>query len=456
MKFDCNFEPVRIIGAGLAGSEAAWQLAEFGIPVILHEMRPIKETLVHKSSFFAELVCSNSFRSQNDKENAVGLLHWEMKKANSLIMKIAEENCIPAGDALAVNRETFSSEITSILKSHPLVEIINEEITNLSTIQDKNVIVATGPLTSEKLTKSILNYSENDKLFFYDAISPIVYADSINFEKTWFQSRYDKGNSPEERKAYLNCGLNKIEYENFINELRNSKKIEFKEWEKKTDYFNGCLPIEIMAERGKETLRFGPMKPVGLTNPKNLDEKPYAVVQLRLENKNKSLFNIVGFQTKMRYEDQIRVFKTIPGLENVRFARLGGIHRNTYINSPKLLNDKLQLKSKPNIRFAGQITGVEGYVESAAIGMICAIFINAELKGKNLKDIPSVTSVGSLLNYLRNGSETNNFQPMNINFGLFPNLKENIKGRKNRRYRYQQYTLRAKEAWLDWLKSYQK
>jgi methylenetetrahydrofolate--tRNA-(uracil-5-)-methyltransferase len=416
---------VYVLGGGLAGSEAAWQLAESGIKVKLYEMRGKRTTPAHSTNYLAELVCSNSFRS-DDINNAVGLLHEEMRKLNSIIMKCADANKIPAGSALAVDRNAFSKDVQNILESHPMVSIIREEITKLP--EGKFTIIATGPLTSDALSQEIQSITGKEYLAFFDAIAPIVHYDSIDFTKAWMQSRYDKG----EGKDYINCPMNKERYYAFINELLNGEKIEFKDWEKTTPYFNGCLPIEVMAERGVDTLRFGPMKPVGLTDP-NSNERPYAVVQLRQDNKSGTIYNMVGFQTKLKYQDQQRIFKTIPGLENAEFARLGGLHRNTFINSPKLLDNKLRFKNKSKIRVAGQITGVEGYLESAAIGLLAGIFTDAEINEKHLPDLPKDTALGSLLEHITGGTDEQTFQPMNINFGLFPPIEYPIKDEESKK-----------------------
>ena len=445
--------PIKIIGGGMAGCEAAWQLVENRIPVVIYEMRPKHGTFAHKTKDLAELVCSNSFRSNDHENNAVGLLHWEMKEADSLIIKTGYKHSVPAGGALAVDRVKFAKEISEILENHPLVTIVRDEIINLLDFKDETVIVATGPLSSDGLIKELVKLTEQDNLAFFDAIAPIIYADSVDMTKAWFQSRYDKGETEAAQKAYLNCPLTKEEYYDFINSLIASEKTQFQEWEKDTPYFNGCLPIETMAERGLETLRFGPMKPVGLTNPHSPDSKPYAVVQLRHENNFGTLFNIVGFQTKMKYSAQIDVFRKVPGLEEAKFARLGGIHRNTFINSPKILNKLLQLKNKSNIYFAGQITGVEGYVESAAIGLLVGRFIVNELLGKINTPPPPTTALGALYNHLTNNEMQTNFQPMNVNFGLFPPLLEIAGGRKGRKLRYKAYTDRAKCDWKNWLVS---
>ncbi len=444
---------LHIIGAGMAGSEAAWQAASQGIQVILHEMRPKIKTFAHKTDNFAEMVCSNSFRSNDSNTNAVGLLHWEMREANGLIIKTAEKHKLPAGGALAVDRLKLSNEITHKLKEHPNIKISNEEVNDLPSPESGFVIVATGPLTSTKLANSILKETGKKSLAFFDAIAPIIHSDSIDLSKTWYQSRYDKGNTLEERKAYLNCPMNKQEYENFIKMLLEAEYAEFAENEIDTPYFEGCLPIEIMAQRGIDTLRFGPMKPVGLTNPHNPNEKPYAVVQLRQDNELGTLLNIVGFQTKMKYGSQLEVLKTIPGLNNAVFARLGGIHRNTFINSPTLLDQEMRLKTKKHIRFAGQITGVEGYVESAAMGLLAAKLAINEINGSKSILPPGETATGSLLNHITKGAHADTFQPMNVNFGLFPTIEGAKNGRRNRKERYKAYTKRAKDAWIKWLNS---
>ena len=418
---------VNIIGGGLAGSEAAWLLANFGIPVTVHEMRPKKMTEVHKTENFSELVCSNSFRSDDYENNAVGLLHQELRILNSLIMDCADKTKIPAGGALAVDRDKFSSMISSKISNHNLISINREEIKNLNSLNNSDpILIATGPLTSESLANSIISNTGENSLAFFDAIAPIVYFESIDMSKAWFQSRYDKGDG----KDYINCPLSKEEYFIFVSELLKSKKIDFKKWEKETPYFEGCMPIEVMAERGIETLRHGPLKPFGLTNEHDPSNKPYAVIQLRQDNTLGTLWNIVGFQTKMTYEEQKRVFKTIPGLKNAKFARLGGLHRNTFINSPSLLNNELSLKSSPNIYFAGQITGVEGYVESSAIGLLAGLFISLLIKNKEIIFPPNESALGSLLNHVTNNANRDTFQPMNINFGLFPNIISNDRKQK--------------------------
>ncbi len=439
-------ETLHIIGGGMAGSEAAWQAAEAGVPVVLHEMRPTVGTFAHRTGQFAEMVCSNSFRSDDDEGNAVGLLHWEMRAAKGLIMEMATAHRLPAGGALAVDRDPFAEGVTARLKSHPLISFSYEEVTELPSTG--NWIIATGPLTSGKLAESIRAHTGAESLAFFDAIAPIVYAESVDMSVAWMQSRYDKGETVEEQTAYMNCPMDKAQYEAFIDALLAADKTVFHEGET-AGYFDGCLPIEVMAERGRETLRFGPMKPVGLTNPHS-PVKPYAVVQLRRDNKLGTLYNIVGFQTKMKYGAQTEVFKRIPGLEKASFARLGGIHRNTFINSPTLLDDRMRLKSRPNIRFAGQITGVEGYVESAAMGLLAGRMAAAELTGSDLPPPPPETAMGALITHITGGAEAKTFQPMNVNFGLFPPIDARG-GRKGRKDRYKAYTDRAKEAFLGWL-----
>ena len=444
---------LHIIGAGMAGSEAAWQAANQDVNVIIYEMRPKIKTFAHQTENFAEMVCSNSFRSNDSETNAVGLLHWEMKAADGLIIKTAEKYRLPAGGALAVDRILLSEEITTKLKNHPNIKFSNKEVTDLPPSEDGKTIVATGPLTSSKLANAILEVTGQESLAFFDAIAPIIHTDSVDLSKTWYQSRYDKGDTEIEKKAYLNCPMNKQQYDCFINALLEAEYTEFKPGEiDETPYFEGCLPIEVMAQRGHETLRFGPMKPVGLTNPHNPSEKPYAVVQLRQDNKLGTLLNIVGFQTKMKYGSQLEVLKMIPGLEDANFARLGGIHRNTFINSPTLLDHEMRLKTHKHIRFAGQITGVEGYVESAAMGLLAARLAINEIKGKKSELPPVETATGSLLNHITKGANKDTFQPMNVNFGLFPPVLGVKNGRRNRKERYQAYTERAKQSWLSWLK----
>lgn len=438
---------LHIIGGGMAGSEAAWQAANMGVKVVIHEMRPKVETFAHRTGYLGEMVCSNSFRSDDHEQNAVGLLHWEMRAADGLIITQAYEHRLPAGGALAVDRDVFAASVTDKLKAHPLIDISGEEITELPS--DGHWIVATGPLTSSALGDAIAKETSSEALAFFDAIAPIVYTDSIDMDKAWKQSRYDKGETEEERTAYINCPMNKDQYEAFIDALLDADKTEFHKGET-AGYFDGCLPIEVMAERGRETLRFGPMKPVGLTNPHS-DEKPYAVVQLRRDNALGTLYNIVGFQTKMKYGAQTEVFRKIPGLEEASFARLGGIHRNTFINSPTLLDDQMRLKSRPNIRFAGQITGVEGYVESAAMGLLAGRYAAAEILGTSLPMLPENSAMGALVHHVTGGAEAKTFQPMNVNFGLFHPVDGLKGGRRGRKDRYKAYTDRAKTCFSDWL-----
>ncbi|MGC6529931.1 MAG: methylenetetrahydrofolate--tRNA-(uracil(54)-C(5))-methyltransferase (FADH(2)-oxidizing) TrmFO, partial [Candidatus Puniceispirillaceae bacterium] len=421
-----------IIGGGLAGSEAAWQLAESGIKVTLHEMRPTRKTDVHQTEGLAELVCSNSFRSDDKTANAVGVLHEEMRMMNSIIMGQADIHAVPAGGALAVDRDHFSAGVQAALETHPMITLAREEIEELPSEEDGPVIIATGPLTSDKLATSIMAETKEDDLAFFDAIAPIVHFDSINMDVAWFQSRYDKGTG----KDYINCPMTEDQYNAFITALGDGEKMSFKEFEENTPYFDGCMPIEIMAERGPQTLRFGPMKPVGLTNAHD-GSRPYAVVQLRQDNQLGTLFNMVGFQTKLKYGEQIKVFRSIPGLENAEFARLGGLHRNTFINSPRLLDDQLRLKTKPHIRFAGQITGVEGYVESAATGGLAGRMLAAELTGTTWQAPPETTAHGALLRHITGGAMADSFQPMNVNFGLFPPMEtqKRLKGR-DRKHAY--------------------
>ena len=438
---------LNIIGGGMAGSEAAWAAANAGIPVVIHEMRPKVATFANRTGDFAEMVCSNSFRSDDHEQNAVGLLHWEMRTAGGLVMEMAEKHRLPAGGALAVDRDPFAAAVTARLKSHPLISTSYEEVTDLPS--SGHWIIATGPLTSPALAQSIRAATGADALAFFDAIAPIVYADSIDMDQAWMQSRYDKGETEDEQKAYINCPMTKDEYEAFIDALLSADKTEFHEGET-AGYFDGCLPIEVMAERGRETLRHGPMKPVGLTNAHKPDQKPYAVVQLRRDNKLGTLYNIVGFQTKMKYGAQTAVFKMIPGLQEASFARLGGIHRNTFINSPTLLDAQMRLKTHPHIRFAGQITGVEGYVESAAMGLLAGRMAAAELKGETLPPPPPETAMGALVTHITGGAEAKTFQPMNVNFGLFPPIDAKG-GRRGRVVRYKAYTDRAKQAFTEWL-----
>lgn len=447
-----QIEPIHIIGGGMAGSEAAWQAAEMGVPVVLHEMRPDVGTFAHRTEGLAEMVCSNSFRSDDDENNAVGLLHWEMRAGGGLIMEMADAHSLPAGGALAVDRDPFSAGVTARLEAHPLVSIERGEIAGLPPEDWSSVIVATGPLTSAGLAEGIRSLTDEGALAFFDAIAPIVHFESIDLDKAWFQSRYDKGETEEQRTAYLNCPMDRATYEAFIDALLAAEKTEFKDWERDTPYFEGCLPIEVMAERGRETLRFGPLKPVGLTNPHQPTVKAYAVVQLRRDNALGTLYNIVGFQTKMKYGAQAEVFRMIPGLENAAFARLGGIHRNTFLNSPRLLDGRMRLRADPRLRFAGQITGVEGYVESAAMGLLAGRMAAAERLGRDLGPPPETTALGALVRHVTGGADAKTFQPMNVNFGLFPPLDAARGGRKGRKERYRAYTDRAKAdftAWLD-------
>jgi methylenetetrahydrofolate--tRNA-(uracil-5-)-methyltransferase len=439
---------LHIIGGGMAGSEAAWQAANLGQKVVIHEMRPKVETFAHRTGHLAEMVCSNSFRSDDDEQNAVGLLHWEMRAAGGIIMGTADQHKLPAGGALAVDRDPFAEAVTDALIAHPNISVSYEEIDALP--DDGQWIIATGPLTSGKLADAIAAETGKEALAFFDAIAPIIYHDSIDMSKAWMQSRYDKGDTVEEQTAYLNCPMTKDDYEGFIDALLAADKTEFKEGET-AGYFDGCLPIEVMAERGRETLRFGPMKPVGLTNEHDPQNKPYAVVQLRRDNALGTLYNIVGFQTKMKYGAQVVVLKRIPGLEDANFARLGGIHRNTFLNSPTLLDDQMRLKTKPNIRFAGQITGVEGYVESAAMGLLAGRLAVADMMGQTLDAVPNTTAMGALVTHITGGADAKTFQPMNVNFGLFPPVEGLKSGRRGRKDRYKAYTDRAKADWRAWL-----
>ena len=439
-------DTLHIIGGGMAGSEAAWQAAQMGVTVVIHEMRPKVATFAHRTGLLAEMVCSNSFRSDDDARNAVGLLHWEMRAAGGLIMEMAQAHRLPAGGALAVDRDLFAQSVTARIAAHPLISVSYEEITELPS--DGHWIIATGPLTSGALAQSIRSATGADALAFFDAIAPIVYADSVDMSVAWMQSRYDKGETAEEQTAYMNCPMDRAQYEAFIDAVLAAEKTEFHEGET-AGYFDGCLPIEVMAERGRETLRWGPMKPVGLTNAHG-GPKPHAVVQLRRDNKLGTLYNIVGFQTKMKYGAQVLVLQTIPGLENASFARLGGIHRNTFINAPTLLDDQMRLKSRPHIRFAGQITGVEGYVESAAMGLLAGRMAAAQIRGGTLPPPPPDTAMGALITHITGGADAKTFQPMNVNFGLFPPIDAKG-GRKGRKDRYKAYTDRAKDAFTEWL-----
>ena len=422
--------PIHVIGGGLAGSEAAWQIAHQGVPVILHEMRPVRTTDAHKTDGLAELVCSNSFRSDDWEGNAVGLLHEEMRRMNSLILAAGDRHKLPAGGALAVDRDAFSAEVTARLSEHPLVTIERGEVDGLPPTDWDNVVVATGPLTSPALSEAIRARTGEGELAFFDAIAPVIHLDSIDQTIVWRQSRYDKAGPGGTGADYLNCPMSKEEYEAFIDALLAGEKTVFKEWEASTPYFDGCLPVEVMAERGRDTLRFGPMKPVGLTDPRT-GRRPYAVVQLRQDNAHGTLWNMVGFQTKLKHGEQVRVFRMIPGLQEAEFARLGGLHRNTFLNSPKLLDGRLRLKAEPRLRFAGQITGVEGYVESAAIGLLAGRFAAADRTGRDAGPPPATTALGALLahitgGHLLDGNEdgSSSFQPMNINYGLLPPLDE--------------------------------
>ncbi|NTU76469.1 MAG: methylenetetrahydrofolate--tRNA-(uracil(54)-C(5))-methyltransferase (FADH(2)-oxidizing) TrmFO [Alphaproteobacteria bacterium] len=437
--------PLHIIGGGLAGSEAAWQLAERGLPVVLHEMRPTQSTEAHKTDRLAEMVCSNSFRSDDSDTNAVGLLHDEMRRCGSLILRMADAHKVPAGGALAVDRDAFADAVTEALTSHPLIALQREELTRLPEEGDR-AIVATGPLTSSALADSIRALTGAATFSFFDAIAPIVHTDSIDMSQAWFQSRYDKIGPGGTGKDYINCAMDKARYEAFIHALIEAPKTEFKDWEKKTPYFEGCLPIEVMAERGPETLRHGPMKPVGLTSP-HTDKRPYAVVQLRQDNALGTLYNLVGFQTKMKHGEQTRVFRTIPGLENAVFARLGGMHRNTFINSPLLLDQQMRLKVRPTLRFAGQVTGVEGYVESAAMGLLAGLFTAAEEKGGTLSPPPRTTAMGALLAHITGDAKAETFQPMNVNFGLFPPLAAPPRGSRERKLALSERAKADFESW---------
>ena len=448
-------EPVHVVGGGLAGSEAAWQLATRGVPVILHEMRPARATAAHKSASLAELVCSNSFRSDDREHNAIGLLHEEMRRLGSSIMRAADANQVPAGGALAVDREGFAAAVTRSLSTHSLVEIRREEVVSIPPADWDSVIVATGPLTSPDLAHAIARLTGEDALAFFDAIAPIVHRDSIDMSVAWRQSRYDKAGPGGSGADYINCPLTREQYDAFVEALLAGQKVEFHDWEATTPYFDGCLPIEVMAERGRETLRHGPMKPFGLTNPHVPGTKAYAVVQLRQDNRLGTLFNMVGFQTKLRHGEQTRIFRSIPGLEKAEFARLGGLHRNTFLHAPKLLDSTLCLRTEPRLRFAGQITGCEGYVESAAIGLLAGRFAAAERQGKMILAPPPTTAHGALLAHITGGhlevdddatARSRSYQPMNINFGLLPPLTGAIKHSSGQRLRGSEKTLARKRA----------
>ncbi len=452
-------KPVHVVGGGLAGSEAAWQIAQAGVPVILHEMRPVRGTAAHQTDGLAELVCSNSFRSDDWEHNAVGLLHAEMRRCDSVIMACGDANQVPAGGALAVDREGFSQAVTAKLEAHPLIAIEREEVAGLPPADWDSVIVATGPLTSPALADAVLELTGEESLSFFDAIAPIVHADSIDMSVAWRQSRYDKEGPGGDKAAYINCPMSKTQYEAFIDALLAGPKAEFKDWEN-VPYFEACLPIEVMAERGRETLRYGPMKPVGLANPHRPDEEPWAVVQLRQDNALGTLFNMVGFQTKLKHGAQTEIFRTIPGLEQAQFARLGGLHRNTFLNSPRLLDGQLRLKAEPRLRFAGQVTGVEGYVESAAMGLLAGRLAAAERLGRPLQTPPLETAMGALVNHITGGHlEGGRFQPMNINYGLLPPMeapKRDAEGRKipsgdRTRAKKRLMSVRALEALDAWL-----
>jgi len=454
---------LHVVGAGLAGSEAAWQAARAGVEVVLHEMRPQDMTDAHKGEDCAELVCSNSFRSDDHQQNAVGVLHEEMRLASSLIMQAADATKLPAGGALAVDRQAFSQFVTQKLEAEPLICVKRGQITQLPPpgAEEAPVIVASGPLTSKPLAETIGELTGNDQLAFFDAIAPIIHKDSIDFDTVWLQSRYDKPGPGGGKADYINCPMDKAQYEAFVDALLAGEKTEFREWEK-TPYFDGCLPIEVMAERGRETLRHGPMKPVGLTNSHKPDEKPYAIVQLRQDNALGSLWNMVGFQTKLVYGEQTRIFRMIPGLELARFARLGGLHRNTFLNSPNLLDQSLRLKARPLLRFAGQITGVEGYVESAAMGLLAGRFAAAELAEEELPPPPANSAHGALIEHITGGhlpGGKRSFQPMNVNFGLFPPVQipthdengKKLKGKQKGVARKQAHSNRALAAFQQWL-----
>ena len=441
--------PIHVIGGGLAGSEAAWQIARAGLPVVLYEMRPGRGTEAHVTDGLAELVCSNSFRSDDATANAVGLLHEEMRRCGSLIMAAADAHKVPAGAALAVDRDGFSQAVTGRLQAEPLITVKREEIAGPPPAEWRSAIIATGPLTSPALATAIQDLTGEAELAFFDAIAPIVFKESIDLETAWFQSRYDKAGPGGGGADYINCPLDEAQYGAFIDALLAGEKTEFKDWERSTPYFEGCLPIEVMAARGRETLRYGPMKPVGLTDPRS-GKRPHAVVQLRQDNALGSLYNIVGFQTKLKYAEQVRIFRMIPGLEKAEFARLGGIHRNTFINAPKLLDPTCRLRAMPRLRFAGQITGVEGYVESAAVGLLTGRFAAAEQRGAPLLLPPETTALGALLGHITGGAESETFQPMNVNFGLFPALAEGGRKPKGRARKeaMAQRALRDLDAWL--------
>lgn len=458
---------IHVVGGGLAGSEAAWQMAQAGLDVVLHEMRPVRKTDAHRGDSLAELVCSNSFRSDDSEQNAVGLIHHELRQLGSLIMASADAHQVPAGSALAVDREGFSEAVTNALESHPRIRIEREEVAGLPPADWEKVIIATGPLTSPALSEAVLKKSGEDALAFFDAIAPIVHFDSVDLKTAWFQSRYDKVGPGGSGKDYVNCPMDKDQYEAFIDALLSGETADFKEWEANTPYFDGCLPIEIMAARGRETLRHGPMKPMGLTNAHNPDVKPYAVVQLRQDNALGTLYNMVGFQTKLKYGAQADIFRMIPGLEDAQFARLGGLHRNTFLNSPKVLDETLRLKADPRLRFAGQITGCEGYVESASVGCLTGLFAVMEARGRDVVAPPDTTAMGALLGHITGGhilredgaGKPRSFQPMNVNFGLFPPIEaptkdedgKRLKGKEKTKAKKLAMTNRAKTDFADWM-----
>ena len=436
-------EPLHIIGGGLAGSEAAWQAARAGVPVVLHEMRPVRKTDAHQTDSLAELVCSNSLRSDDATRSAIGILHEEMRRCGSLILGKADAHRVPAGGALAVDREAFSAAVQQALEDEPLVTIEREEIAGLPPADWQNVIIATGPLTSPALAEAIAGKTGEDSLAFFDAIAPIVHRDSIDMDIAWFQSRYDKGDGSD----YINCPMTAEQYDAFLDALLEGETGDFKDWEKDTPYFEGCLPIEVMASRGRRTLTYGPMKPVGLTNPHNPTVKAHAIVQLRQDNALATLYNIVGFQTKLKHGEQTRIFRMIPGLQKAEFARLGGMHRNTFLNSPRILDATLRLRAEPRLRFAGQITGCEGYVESAAMGLMAGRFAAAEILRRAPSPPPATTAMGALLAHVTGGAEEETFQPMNVNFGLFPPLAEKAH-KKERKAAYSARALRDLSTWL--------
>ena len=440
-----HMKPIHVVGGGLAGSEAAWQIASAGVPVMLHEMRPARMTEAHRTEGLAELVCSNSFRSDDWEYNAVGLLHEEMRRAGSLILAAGDVHKLPAGGALAVDRDGFSAEVTQRLAAHPLVTVERCEVAGLPPAEWESVVIATGPLTSPALSAAVGELTGERDLAFFDAIAPVIHRESIDTSVAWFQSRYGKAGPAGTGADYLNCPMSREEYEAFIDALLGGEKTSFKKWEAATPYFDGCLPIEVMAERGRDTLRYGPMKPVGLDDPRT-GRWPYAVVQLRQDNALGTLWNMVGFQTKLKHAEQVRIFRMIPGLQEAEFARLGGLHRNTFLNSPKLLDGALRLKAMPRLRFAGQITGVEGYVESAAIGLLAGRFAAAELLCRPFAPPPADTALGALLGHVTGNVATADYQPMNVNFGLFPPL-DDVK----KKQRKEAMTARARASLGRWL-----